>query len=185
MTTAIAVLACLAALAALLGRLHLLLHVLQQEHYENARLTRWVASDRARLGLVTAAALAGAGAVVSGVQSAGEAAGLAGAAAALGGAIVFCVRTWKRPQIKPLVFTARARRLLAVAVALNAVPLILVTVFVPAGIAALCAGVLGGIGYVAAPWTLGAANRLLAPVQRMETQRYVRSATERLARVAP
>jgi UDP-N-acetylmuramoyl-tripeptide--D-alanyl-D-alanine ligase len=185
MTTAIAVLACLAALAALLGRLHLLLHVLQQEHYENARLTRWVASDRARLGLVTAAAVVAAGAVVSVVQSAGDAAGLAVAVVALAGAAALCVRTWKRPQIKPLVFTARARRLLAVAVALNAVPLILVTIFVPAAIAALCAGVLGGVGYVAAPWTLGAANRLLAPLQRMETQRYVRAATDRLARVAP
>src|SRR5690349_8381819 len=173
MTTAIAVLACLAALAALLGRLHLLLHVLQQEHYENARLTRWVASGRARLGLVTAAAVVVAGVIVSAVQSASDAAGLAVAVVAVGGAVVPCVRTWKRPQIKPLVFTARARRLLAVAVALNALPLILVTIFVPASIAALVAGVLGGVGYVAAPWTLGAANRLLAPLQSMETQRYV------------
>ena len=168
MTAAIAVLACLAVLASLLGRLHVLLHVLQQEHYENARLIGWVASSRSRLGVPIALCLLAAGAVVSGMQAIADAAAVALAAAALVAGAAVSVRTWRRPQIKPLVFTPRARRLLGVAVALNALPLALVGVVVPREVVALVAAALGGLEYVGAPWVLALANRLLAthPIKR-------------------
>ena len=57
MTVALSLLAVAAVVA---GRLHVLLHVFQQEHYENARLYRWVRRDLRRLApLVAAAVLAG------------------------------------------------------------------------------------------------------------------------------
>ena len=57
MTVALSLLAVAAVVA---GRLHVLLQILQQEHYENARLYRWVRRDLRRLApLVAAAVLAG------------------------------------------------------------------------------------------------------------------------------
>ena len=44
------------------------------------------------------------------------------AAAALAAAVAYAVLTWRRDQVKPLVFTGRAKRLFAVALVIAGVP---------------------------------------------------------------
>ena len=172
MTVALALLAVAAALA---GRLHVLLHVFQQEHYENARLYVWVRRDlKARLAAPVAVAV-----LVVGVLA--DLLGAIVAAAGLGAALAYAVRTWRREQVKPLVFTARAKRLYAVALLIALIPPVL------AGVVAgpLAAGVAGALTVLALPWLLGLANVALRPYQRFETGRYVRSARRKLEEIRP
>jgi UDP-N-acetylmuramoyl-tripeptide--D-alanyl-D-alanine ligase len=174
--------ATLVAVAAVVaGRTHVLAQMLQQEHYENARLYVWLRRDRSRHQLPVAIAVAAAGGLIALAAAASDAAGLAVAVIAAGVAVAWATRTWRRAQIKPLVFTPRARRLFAVAVALALVPPVL------AGGAAgqLAAAVAGALVALAMPWLLALANRLLAPYQRLETSRFVRAARRTLAEVDP
>lgn len=181
-------LALLAALVRLAGRQHRLLHLLQLEHYENARLRiwlgrrgeRWQPRELAGVGLLYAAAIA-AQASGSGWTS-GALLLLATPLAALG------VRDWRREAVKPLVFTGRAKRLLAAA-------LLSPALLVLAGIAVAIAGVstaslavalfLALSLLAAAPQTLLGANVALRPVQRSIDERYVSRARRTLRRVDP
>jgi len=167
-------LALLAVAAAAAGRLHVLLHVLQQEHYENARLYRWVRRDARRFAPALAAAVLAGGVLADLV---GVAVGIAGVVAA----IAYAVLTWRRKQVKPLVFTARAKRLFGVA---------LLTAVVPSAIAGLVAGplavgVAGALTVLALAWVLGLANVALEPYQRLENRRYVRAAQRKLRDFRP
>ena len=171
MTVALALLAVAAVLA---GRLHVLLHVHQQEHYESARLYVWVRRDLTRLAQLPAVAvLAGGlladvlGAIVAGVG--------------LAAALVYAVSTWRREQVKPLVFTARAKRLYAAALLISLIPSILAGVF--AGPSAV--GVAGALTVLGLPWVLGFANVALRPYQQFENRRYVRSAQRKLGEIRP
>jgi UDP-N-acetylmuramoyl-tripeptide--D-alanyl-D-alanine ligase len=170
-----AVLLLVAAAAALAARLHVLLHVLQQEHYENARLTVWLKRGRwewqlSALLLAWGVACAAIGGTVALVLAA---VGLVAVAAR-------SVTIWRREQIKPLVFTKRARRLFALALV---GPLALFAL--AAALLAPLAGVAAGAAHALAPFFLTSANVMLRPVQRRETARFVRSAKARLAEVSP
>jgi UDP-N-acetylmuramoyl-tripeptide--D-alanyl-D-alanine ligase len=185
MTTVTVAVALLALAAVLAARLHVLLQMLQQEHYENARLYVWLGRDRGRLQLPLAAAVVVAGALVELLRSASAAAGLASAAAAAVAAGAWAWRAWHRDQIKPLVFTPRARRLFALALLLAVLLPIVAALAAGDGRRVIAAGALGALVSLAMPWLLGLANRLLAPYQRLETRRYVRSAQRTLAEVDP
>lgn len=163
----------------------MLLHVLQQEHYENARLRMWLRRDRRRLERATSLLLTawGVGSAVLAL-----AAGLPGVVIACAGLLFLAARSvwvWRRAQVKPLVFTKRARRLYAVALVGPSVFVLVIIVFVPATAAALVAGAAVGVEHASASLLLVAANTLLRPVQRRETARFVRSAELRLHEVAP
>jgi UDP-N-acetylmuramoyl-tripeptide--D-alanyl-D-alanine ligase len=184
-TTAASIVLAVAAAAALCGRLHVLLHVLQQEHYESARLRIWLRRDPSRLELPTSLLLAGWG---IGAAALTLAAGLAGVALAGAGLLYTAARSvsiWRRDQITPLVFTQRARRLFAVAWIGPAALVVVIVVLAPGGAAAPIAGAAVGVEYALAPALLVVANRLLRPIQRRETARFVRSARVRLDEVAP
>jgi UDP-N-acetylmuramoyl-tripeptide--D-alanyl-D-alanine ligase len=184
---ALAVVLLVVAVAALLAaRLHVLLHILQQEHYENARLLVWIRLDRRRWDLLWSAMVLGWGLFAAVLTVAGDdfpwVVGLASCIYAIPR-----VRTvWRRDAIKRLVFTPRARRLYAVALVLGVVPVALVGALVPGqALRYVLTGVAGALVYAASPWLLFAANRILAPFQRMETRRFVRAAQARLQQVGP
>ena len=172
MTLALALLAVAAVLA---GRLHVLLHVLQQEHYENARLYVWVRRDLQRR-LATPLAVA---VLIGGLLA--EWLGVVVAGAGLGAAVAYAVLTWRRRQVKPLVFTGRAKRLFAVGLVFAVVPPVVAGLF--GGPSAV--GVAGMLTVLGQPWVLGLANLALQPYQRLENRRYVRSAQRRLDEIRP
>jgi hypothetical protein len=97
------------------GRLHFMLHLFQLEHYEPARLRVWVQRRNARVQVgALALCLVGGAALTAATAAEVDALVLSlgtgiGVALAAGG-----IRILRRAQTKPLVFTARARRLFAV-----------------------------------------------------------------------
>jgi UDP-N-acetylmuramoyl-tripeptide--D-alanyl-D-alanine ligase len=184
-----AALAAVAAAARHATRQRRLLHLLQLEHYENARLFVWLRRRRELL-LVREAALAAAGCAALVAAAAAEVPALGVAAGvALAALMVLSARPdARRTELKPLVFTDRAKRLYAVALAFGMVPaLALLVAALAAGAAGLA--VVGAVAAVAAchaaPWLLAAANRALAPVQRRINERFVASARGRLAEWDP
>ena len=170
------------------GRLHVLLHLFQLEHYEPARLRVWVARRGER---VQAAELAGIAAVAAlmivlaaadlpgAVLAAGFLAGLAGLRR---GANVL-----RRDQIKPLVFTPRATRMYGVALLLLVAAAVAVSIAVIAGLDPLPSALIGAAialaAHLLAPELLILANLLVKPVQAMDNRRFVTRARKRLAEV--
>ncbi|HEU0250946.1 MAG TPA: UDP-N-acetylmuramoyl-tripeptide--D-alanyl-D-alanine ligase [Solirubrobacteraceae bacterium] len=182
------VLAMLAVTVRLAGRQHRLLHLLQLEHYENARLRLWLRRRGERWHASELAPLAGlfAGAVAAQAAGSGWASGalllLVTPLAALG------VADWRREAVKPLVLTGRAKRLLRLAVfppALLVVAALRIAILGPstASLGILLAVALALLAF--APETLLAANVLLRPVQRAINDRYVSRARGTLKRVGP
>jgi UDP-N-acetylmuramoyl-tripeptide--D-alanyl-D-alanine ligase len=190
LTTAGLIVAALGLLVLLAGRLHVMLHLFQLEHYEAARLAVWVRRRRERFGRDALTLVAAGGAAVTvfvAVESGAAtlAAGLvfAGLAAAMGVGLI------RRPQTKPLVFTPRARRLFALALALPALLLAALALAAAQGmpdwLAAAGGTCLGAAAYTAAPELLALADRLLEPVQWLDNRRFVRRAQRRLQQVQP
>ncbi|MBS1881512.1 MAG: UDP-N-acetylmuramoyl-tripeptide--D-alanyl-D-alanine ligase [Actinobacteria bacterium] len=178
------------ALALVVGRLHVFLHLLQLEHYETSRLRVWVARrherlDRLGVGVI---AIVGAGVVVI------LAAGLPTAPALVPGlaGFAFALRrtqeVLRRPQTKKLVFTPRATRLMALSVALAAIVLAIVAWLAgaqSAAVGALAVACAGVALEICAPEVLGTANALLRPVQRLDNARFTQRARRQLKRVQP
>ncbi len=141
-----AVLAIAALSIRLAGRQHRLLHLLQLEHYEGARLMLWL---RRRNELfapreLLATSLIFAAAVASSAASSGW---LCGALlltscplAALG------VGDWRREAVKPLVLTGRAKRLLAVALLAPALLFLATITLAAAGLTTAALAVLLALG---------------------------------------
>jgi UDP-N-acetylmuramoyl-tripeptide--D-alanyl-D-alanine ligase len=182
------VLAALAVAVRLAGRQHRLLHLLQLEHYENARLRLWLdrRGERWQPRELAPPAVLFAGAVAAQAAGSGWASGalllLVTPLAALGAA------DWRREAVKPLVLTARAKRLLRLAVfppALLVVAALRIAILGPstASLGILLAVALALLAF--APETLLIANVLLGPVQRAINDRYVSRARTTLKRVAP
>jgi UDP-N-acetylmuramoyl-tripeptide--D-alanyl-D-alanine ligase len=164
----------LAVAAVAAGRLHVLLQILQQEHYENARLYRWVRRKPRRFAPLEAAAVLAGGLLV-------EWLGVIAAGAGLVAATAYAVQTWRRKAVKPLAFTARAKRLFGVGVLIAVAPSVVAgLVLGPVGI-----GVVGALSVLALPWVLGLANLALRPYQELENRRYVRSAQRKLREIRP
>lgn len=185
----IAAVLALAALAVrVAGRQHRLLHLLQLEHYENARLLMWLRRrgelwaprELGVVGLLYAAAVA--------ARAAGQgwlcgALLLAAAPIALLGA-----RDWRREAVKPLVFTGRAQRLFAVASAPSLLVALAAVVLAVLGTGAAGLAVVSALGlalFAFSPWVLFGANRALAPVQAQINRRYEARARRTLREVAP
>jgi UDP-N-acetylmuramoyl-tripeptide--D-alanyl-D-alanine ligase len=188
---ACATLAVVAVAARLVGRQHRLLHLFQLEHYEGARLLLWLRRRRELLdqrelagvavAFVAAVVLAAIGGSASGWVCGGLLL-LTTPLAALG------VRDWRRPAVKPLVFTERAQRLLVVALLAPALlVLVAISLAVPGlTLAGLCVVLALALALLAlAPWTLLAANVALRPLQNAINRRYVQRARDSLREWAP
>jgi UDP-N-acetylmuramoyl-tripeptide--D-alanyl-D-alanine ligase len=182
------VLALLALTIRLAGRQHRLLHLFQLEHYEPARLMMWLRRRDEllaprELGVVV---LLFAAAVAASSSGSGWLCGalllLATPMGALG------VGDWRRPAVKPLVFTGRAKRLFAVAIAPPALLALAAIVLALAGLTTVALAVLLALGVLllaGAPWTLLAANLALRPVQSAINRRHVQRARRSLHDWAP
>jgi UDP-N-acetylmuramoyl-tripeptide--D-alanyl-D-alanine ligase len=186
-----AVLAMFALTMRLRGRQHRLLHLLQLEHYEGARLMLWL---RRRGELWQARELA-ATALLFGGALAAHASGSSGSGWLCGALLLATtpmvalgVGEWRREAVKPLVFTGRAKRLFVAALLPPAllVPGALAVAHVgpsTAGLAVLLA--LALLALAGAPWTLLGANLALGPVQSAINRRYVQRARDSLGDYAP
>jgi UDP-N-acetylmuramoyl-tripeptide--D-alanyl-D-alanine ligase len=184
-----ALLACLAAGWRYHARSRRALHLLQLEHYENARLFVWLrrrgeVADPLDLAATIAAALLAALSLASGHRFE-LLVGFTVIAAVLAAAQA---RTPPRVDVKALVLTERARRLwrlalagpVAVAVFGAALTIAVHNVLPFAMTTLLVIAALPG-----APWLMCAANAALAPVQRHINARFEDAARARLAAVAP
>lgn len=188
MTVLVSALVAIAALVALAGASHVLLHVFQQEHYEPGRLYLWVSQAYGvRLALPEAGLVLVAGSACALAANASEALGVGLAVALVAIAARAARMVIGREQIKPLVFTPRARRLYTLQLLLAAIPLAVVVAlgggaaWAPAVVAAF-----GALALLLAPWLLaGVANTLLRPVQRADNQRFLGRARQRLRDVRP
>ena len=188
MTVLTAVLVAVAALVALAGASHVLLHVFQQEHYEPRRLRRWVAQAYGvRLALPEAGLVLVAGVACALAADASGALGVVLAVLLLALAARAALMVLGREQIKPLVFTPRARRLYGLQLTLAAVPLALVVAIGGDGAwTPAAAGAVGALALLLAPWLLAdVANTLLRPVQRADNQRFLKRARARLREARP
>ncbi|MGC2373076.1 MAG: UDP-N-acetylmuramoyl-tripeptide--D-alanyl-D-alanine ligase [Solirubrobacteraceae bacterium] len=183
------VLALLALAVRLAGRQHRLLHLLQLEHYEPARLMLWL-RRRGELFApreLAIVALLFAGALAASSLGSGWLCGalllLVIPVAALG------VADWRREALKPLVLTGRAKRLLMVALApsvLLAIAALAVSVGGETTTTALAILLASGLLLLGgAPWTLLGANLALRPVQGRIDGRYVQRARRSLREWEP
>lgn len=188
MTLLTSVLVAIGALIAIGGASHLLLHVFQQEHYEARRLYLWIGQAYAvRLALPEAGLVLVAGGAAALAGAAAEAIGVVIAIALVAMAARAARVIWLREQIKPLVFTPRARRLFGLQLAVSA--LILAIVLAIGGgqqWAPAVTGAAGALLLLLAPWLLGGVvNNMLRPVQQADNRRFVRRAQQRLRDVRP
>jgi UDP-N-acetylmuramoyl-tripeptide--D-alanyl-D-alanine ligase len=183
-----AVLAMLALGIRLGGRQHRLLHLLQLEHYEGARLMLWLRRRGELLAPreLSAATLLFAAAVAASAAGSGWLCGALLLAscplAALG------VGDWRREALKPLVLTGRAKRLLAGALLPAALLAIAAIALAAVGISTTALAILLAVGILVlagAPWTLLTANRALEPVQGAINRRYEQRAQRALREWAP
>jgi UDP-N-acetylmuramoyl-tripeptide--D-alanyl-D-alanine ligase len=172
------------------GRLHLMLHLFQLEHYEPARLRVWVERRGERVDAGSVGLCAAAGAALVAVTAAGIDVLVLALGTGVGVALALVgTRILRRPQTKPLVFTPRARRLFGAALAIPTLVLALATVTVLAGAPAWVAPAIGAAAGVfallATPELLFMADRALRPIQALDNRRFVRRATAKLKEVDP
>jgi UDP-N-acetylmuramoyl-tripeptide--D-alanyl-D-alanine ligase len=182
------VLALLALGVRLAGRQHRLLHLFQLEHYEGARLMLWLGRRGEllvwrELGVVV---LLFAAAVAASSSGSGWLCGtlllLVTPLSAIG------VGDWRRPAVKPLVFTGRAKRLFSAALAPPVLLAIAAIVLAIAGLTTTTLAVLLALGVLllaGTPWTLLIANFALGPVQSAINRRYVQRARRSLREWGP
>jgi UDP-N-acetylmuramoyl-tripeptide--D-alanyl-D-alanine ligase len=184
-----AVLVCAAAGWRYLLRARRMLHLLQLEHYENARLFVWLRrrgelADRAQSATQVVLAVIALVLAVTGPAVAE----LVAWVALLAVLAAFARREPAQGEIKPLVFTARAKRLYAASLVAPGVAALLglgLSLLLGSDVP-LAAAALGIVACLelAAP-LLTAANAALAPMQRRINQRFEDEARAKLASVAP
>ncbi len=183
-------LAFLGLLVLMAGRLHVLLHLFQLEHYEPARLRVWVARRGERVEAREIAGVGIAAALMVGAAAAdlpGVVLGIGFAAGVVG--IRRGVNILRRDQIKPLVFTPRATRMYATALVLLVVAAVAISIAVIAGLDPLPGAIAGALlalgAYLLAPELLILANLLIRPIQALDNRRFVTRARKKLAEVDP
>ncbi|HLM09651.1 MAG TPA: UDP-N-acetylmuramoyl-tripeptide--D-alanyl-D-alanine ligase [Thermoleophilaceae bacterium] len=182
--------AALGLLTLIAGRLHLMLHLFQLEHYERARLRVWVQRRNARVNVASLGLCAVAGPALT-VATAVDADPLVLVLGVAAGVVLAGMghRLIRRPQTKPLVFTARAWRLFGVALALPALPLVLAALGIITGAPAWVAPAIGTatavLAIVAAPELIFAADAAVRPVQNLDNRRFVQRAERKLNEIAP
>lgn len=185
----IAAVVALAALAVrVAGRQHRLLHLFQLEHYEPARLLLWLRRrselwaprELVALGALYAAAIADSAAGLGWV--AGALLLVSTPAAALG------VADWRREAVKPLVFTGRAKRMLAAALAPSVLVVLGAVGLAVAGMSTAGLAIVLALGLALlalSPWVLLGSNRALAPVQSAINRRFLARAERSLHEISP
>jgi UDP-N-acetylmuramoyl-tripeptide--D-alanyl-D-alanine ligase len=166
-----------------------MLHLLQLEHYENARMFVWLRrrgelADPVQSAVALALAVAGLVLSVAGV-TAGELAAWVLLLIALGG---FARREPAQGEITPLVFTERAKRLFAAALFIPGTCAVLgVALSIVLGSDVPIA--VGAVAIVASlslsAWLVAGANAALAPMQRRVNRRFESAARAKLASIAP
>jgi UDP-N-acetylmuramoyl-tripeptide--D-alanyl-D-alanine ligase len=180
------VLALLALTTRLAGREHRLLHLLQLEHYEPARLMLWLRrrselfSPGELVGIAIPFTLAVSATAIGGSDGGWVSGGLLLLTTPIA---VIGITDWRRPAVKPLAFTGRAKRLFATTLAPPALLSVAAIVVAFAGLSTAALATLLGLGLLilaAAPWTLVGANLALRPVQGAINRRYVRRAKRSL-----
>ena len=182
------VVAALAVTARLVGRQHRLLHLLQLEHYENARLRLWLERRGERWQPRELVAVTGlyAGALAAHGEGSDWLSGallLATLPLAAHGVV-----DWRREAVKPLVLTGRAKRLLRLTLfppALLSVAALRIAILGPSTASLAIVLALALLLLAGAPETLLAANVVLGPVQRAINDRYVARARATLGRLNP
>jgi UDP-N-acetylmuramoyl-tripeptide--D-alanyl-D-alanine ligase len=169
------------------GRQHRLLHLFQLEHYEPARLMLWLRRRHELLApreLVPVAVLYAAAIALAAIGGSGSGWVSGGLLLLTTPLAALGVSDWRRPAVKPLVFTDRAQRLL-VAALLPLLLLLLVAIsLVGAGLtlAGLIVVLAAAFALLAfAPWTLIGTNLALRPVQNAINRHYERQARHLLA----
>ena len=184
-----AALVCLAALWRVNSRNRRALHLLQLEHYENARMFVWLRRRGESAEPMDLAATIGAAIIAAVSATHGhrwiELAGFVLVAALI---VLLQALTPSRTDIKPLVFTQRARRLYGVSLALPALVAVagaVVTVLLGSDVPLALGALLATAAIPAAPWVVAFSNRLLAPLQRRVNARFEAAARAKLAAVAP
>jgi UDP-N-acetylmuramoyl-tripeptide--D-alanyl-D-alanine ligase len=185
MTTVGVDFATFALLGLLAGRLHVLLHLLQLEHYEPARLRLWVERRGERLIAAELAVIAVFGALMVGAAVLGEDAAFFAGLAMLVASTVRLRRVLDREQVKPLVLTPRARRLYIAALVIAGIVLLAPGFVLDATVCAAVVTVLGLVAHFLAPELLILANVLVKPIQRLDNRRFERRARRKLAEVDP
>jgi UDP-N-acetylmuramoyl-tripeptide--D-alanyl-D-alanine ligase len=184
-----AVVVCAAAGWRYLLRARRMLHLLQLEHYENARLFVWLrrrgeVADPAQSAVQVALAVIALVLAVTGPALAE----LVAWVALLGALGAFARREPAQGEITPLVFTERAKRLFAASLLAPALAALLgmVLSLVLGSDVPLAAAALGIVACLelAAPLLAGA-NAALAPMQRRINRRFEDGARAKLASVAP
>lgn len=177
-----------AAAVAFAARAHRGLHMLQLDGYRVERYLRhsWENRD-ARMSVVPTVATATALLVVVLGASWPVTAGPVAAGLAWGGAAVLAITEWRRPVKKALAWTARARRIGAVAMTLGAVAGVLMYLIIRIAAAepVVSAYLAAVIVVMFAPLFPARATAILEPFERRIRDGFVRQAEERLARVAP
>jgi UDP-N-acetylmuramoyl-tripeptide--D-alanyl-D-alanine ligase len=184
-----AALVCLVALWRVASRNRRALHLLQLEHYENARLFLWLSRRGETAEPMDLAATVGAAIIAAVAATHGhrwvELVGFVLVAALI---VVLQVATPKRTDVKPLVFTQRARRLYTVSIALPALVAIagaVVTVLSRSDLPLALGALLTTAVIPAAAWVVAGSNLLLGPLQRRVNARFEKAARARLAAFAP
>jgi UDP-N-acetylmuramoyl-tripeptide--D-alanyl-D-alanine ligase len=165
------------------------LHLLQLEHYENARLFVWLRRRGEFVALPWAPlrALIGAAAIVLALAHASELAVLGAVIAVLADTAAEAIPHLRRSEIKPLVYTSRAKLILRVAIATGAAVLIVglaISFAGGSGAACACLGLMLALTISPAP-LIAAANDSVKPWQRRVNQRFVQSARATLTAVDP
>lgn len=181
-------LATLALAIRLAGREHRLLHLFQLEHYEGARLMLWL-KRRAELfdlrELLPLIALYGAAVANVSVDQHW----VAGSLMLITTPIAYVgIADWRRPAAKPLVFTPRAKRLLAASLAPALLILLAAIALAIVGPGTVAIAVVLGAGWLLlalAAHVLLLARIALQPVEARINAKFVDSAKRTLQRVKP
>ncbi|HET9123643.1 MAG TPA: UDP-N-acetylmuramoyl-tripeptide--D-alanyl-D-alanine ligase [Solirubrobacteraceae bacterium] len=184
-----ALLACLAAGWRYHTRSRRALHLLQLEHYENARLLLWLRRRGEVAPVLDVAALLAAIVLTPfSVRHAVHPIELGGFTLIAAAFLAVQLRRPPRAEIKPLVLTQRARRLWTVALGVPttlAVAGAVLTVVLADDLPFAIGTLLVIACVTGAPWVMCGANLALAPVQRRINAGFERAARAKLARIDP
>jgi UDP-N-acetylmuramoyl-tripeptide--D-alanyl-D-alanine ligase len=172
------------------GRLHLLLHLFQLEHYEPARLRVWVRRRGERFDERAFGVIAAFGSLmIAATRFDADPAVLVLGVIALAYGVRAGVKVLRRDQVKPLVFTPRATRMYAAALGILLLAAIAISVAVIAGLdpgwGAIAGTLVALAAYLLAPELLMLANVLIRPIQRLDNRRFEKRARGHLAAVDP
>jgi len=161
------------------------LHILQAEHYENARLRDWIKRRHERVPLKELGAALAIVAIAAILSTISVVAALVAGVLGVASAARILKRSLTGEQIRPLVFTVRVRRIAAITMVLALLPAIAIAVLVSGPIGFVVAGLFGASLIVAAPEIVAAANVLDGPLRAIDERRFVDSARARLEEVSP